>query len=310
MLGDVELGDVPAAERFRFMGGLTASALPVASPAAAGILGAPFLFSFRGGVEFVWGPQATPPQQPQQPQATQPSGFSLLPLKGLGGKSLFDESGEGEEQKEAGTTSEEAAEATSSSPSFRFFNDLGGIEEVTSGLKQVPCEQLPSGLVKVELTINGVLVPALLDTGSPITVLNAAAAEAVGLEVPPSRLPATPGQAGEKKNPLTGFMDSVKAAQAAASGEVLLIAGSDGAPVELRRAAACGGAALGDADLLVASSSADSTSSEPLRCYIGDLPGLAALNGLGASAGPAAVLGTDFLRRRDRLVLVNGEVFV
>ena len=32
--------------------------------------------------------------------------------------------------------------------------------------------------------------------------------------------------------------------------------------------------------------------------------------GLGADAGPAAILGTDFLRRRKRLMLVNGTVLV
>ena len=37
MLGDAEFADVPPGERQPFMGGLTASALPVASPAAAGL---------------------------------------------------------------------------------------------------------------------------------------------------------------------------------------------------------------------------------------------------------------------------------
>ena len=32
--------------------------------------------------------------------------------------------------------------------------------------------------------------------------------------------------------------------------------------------------------------------------------------GLGADAGPAAVLGTDVLRQRKRLVLQDGKVFV
>jgi len=46
------------------------------------------------------------------------------------------------------------------------------------------------------------------------------------------------------------------------------------------------------------------------RPYVGELPGLAALGGLGADAGPAAVLGTDVLRQRKRLVLQDGKVFV
>merc|ERR1719453_1109132 len=54
-LGECELGDKPAAERFTFMTGLTAAALQVASPANAGILGVAFLNCFPGGVEFRWG---------------------------------------------------------------------------------------------------------------------------------------------------------------------------------------------------------------------------------------------------------------
>ena len=46
------------------------------------------------------------------------------------------------------------------------------------------------------------------------------------------------------------------------------------------------------------------------RCYVGDLPGLAALDGLGADAGPAAVLGTDVLRRRPRMVYRASEVLL
>ena len=42
----------------------------------------------------------------------------------------------------------------------------------------------------------------------------------------------------------------------------------------------------------------------------GDLPGLAALGGLGADAGPAAVLGTDLLRRRPRMWYTASRVFL
>ena len=51
MLGTAELGDVPKAERVAFISGLTATALPIAAPAAAGLLGCSFLNSFPGGVE-------------------------------------------------------------------------------------------------------------------------------------------------------------------------------------------------------------------------------------------------------------------
>ena len=45
------------------------------------------------------------------------------------------------------------------------------------------------------------------------------------------------------------------------------------------------------------------------RPYVGELPGLAALGGLGAAAGPAAVLGTDTLRRRARLWVTRTHVY-
>ena len=46
------------------------------------------------------------------------------------------------------------------------------------------------------------------------------------------------------------------------------------------------------------------------RPYVGELPGLAALDGLGAAAGPAAVLGTDVLRTRPRLWYTPTRIFI
>ena len=45
-------------------------------------------------------------------------------------------------------------------------------------------------------------------------------------------------------------------------------------------------------------------------CFVGELPGLAALDGLGAKAGPAAVLGVDVLRTRPRMVYQAGRVLL
>jgi len=275
LLGTVEFGDLPAKERFKVMTGLTASALPVASPAAAGILGLPFLFSFRGGIEFIWGRAS--------PSPAQSPGL-------LGGarrpRSLFD--------KEEGTPV-----TPGDLPAITFFGDMKGIPQVTAGLHEVPCEQLPSGLVKVDLTLNGVVVPALLDTGSPITVLNAAAAKATGLQV----LEAPREDLGS--NPFKGLMNGFKEAREAASGEVLRIAGAAGQPIELRKGPPATFASLGKADLLHSS-----VDQQPLRCYVGDFPGLTALGGLGDGAEPAAVLGQDLLRRFGRLVLTDNRVLV
>jgi hypothetical protein len=37
--------------------------------------------------------------------------------------------------------------------------------------------------------------------------------------------------------------------------------------------------------------------------YVGELPGLAAMNGLGIDSPPAVVLGMDVLRKRPRMIL-------
>lgn len=230
LLGDCEL-DLP--ERVPFMGGLTASALPVATPAGAGLLGLPFLFSLPGGVEFRWGGDA---------------------------------------------------------PGLSLFGDSLGSEDLTDGLCEVEARQLPeSGLVACTLTVNGAAIPALLDTGSPITVLNDAAARAAGISVAP---PADASSAG----PFAELKAAAARARAAAKGDVLTIGGAGG-PVSLTKVPEPVQIALGDADIGLG------------RPYVGELPGLAALGGLGADAGPAAVLGADVLRQRARLVLRDSRVF-
>lgn len=40
-----------------------------------------------------------------------------------------------------------------------------------------------------------------------------------------------------------------------------------------------------------------------IQLYVGELPGLAALNGLGAESPPAVVLGMDVLRQRPSMLL-------
>jgi hypothetical protein len=216
MLGTAQLNDLPREERIDFCGGLTASALPVASPSGAGLLGVGFLFAFPGGVEFDWG---------------------------------------------------DAAAAVS--PSLTMFGDMVGTEDLMDGLCEVPARQLESGLVCVTMTINGVEIPSLLDTGSPITVLNAAAAEAAGIAMP---------QPEATINPFAKAKAAVEAAAAMASGEVAMMGGPNG-PITLRKIPEKAPIFLGAADIGAG------------RPYVGEFPGLAALGGLDADSGPAAVLG-------------------
>jgi len=259
LLGDAELGIQRESDdkdevddNFIFMQGLTASALPVASPAAAGLLSLSFFYCFEGGVEFVWGDQTT-------------------------------------------------------LPSITFYGSNTHLN--VNGMARVPFESLPVSLLpSVTISINGVEMPALFDTGSPITVLNAKAAEAAGIDTAIALTEPTDDK-DSGWNPFSKikatFQQAQELATATSRGDVLTIMGSDGNPVRLVKSK----------DPQTLSLKAE-TFDAPARqkedkqyatvgqthCYIGDLPGLAALGGLGDAAPPAAVLGMDFLRLRPRMV--------
>jgi len=178
---------------FVFMKGLTASALPVASPAAAGLLGLAFFYCFEGGVEFRWGIAST----------TETSGDNKV-----------------------------AEVDDDRIPSVTFH----GNDECLSldGLTRVPFESLPrSMLPAVTLCINGKEIPALFDTGSPITVFNSRAAQEAGIDTVISLDDLNPEIAGW--NPFTKIFISRDIATATSKGDILTIAGMGGAPIRLVR---------------------------------------------------------------------------
>ena len=235
-------------DEFIFMKELTASALPVASPAAAGLLGLAFFYCFEGGVEFNW-------------------------------------QGNGNDEP----------------PSVTFYGTDKGLD--VSDMTRVPFESLPvSMLPSVTININGKEIPALFDTGSPITVLNAKAAEEAGIatsipmdEVDPEK------QSREKGgwNPFSKLAANIESAKqiadATAKGDILTIAGSDGKPARLVRS-------MNQEIVKIKSSSGEDTDLGTSTLFVGDIPGLAALGGLGGDAPPAAILGMDFLRLRPKVV--------
>ncbi|KAI2513821.1 Aspartyl protease [Fragilaria crotonensis] len=110
-------------------------------------------------------------------------------------------------------------------PSVTFHSDdARSFESLQrSPITRIPITQLPSVMIKV----NGVEMPALLDTGSPITVLNAQAAAAAGIKT--VDLPSM----DEQKNPFSKLAASFKVAQAASRGEMLQLADGSGQPVNL-----------------------------------------------------------------------------
>lgn len=250
-------------DEFVFMKGLTASALPVASPAAAGLLGLAFFYCFEGGVEFAWGMSENPSNLDNDIQNIQV-------------------------------------------PSVTFH---GSDEHLNvDGMARVPFESLPvSMLPSVTICINGEEIPALFDTGSPITVLNARAAQAAGIETcipldevdPAKQSKAADGQSGW--NPFSKVAASIQSAKemakATARGDVLTIAGADGKPVPLIKSKS-----PENVNIKTSTVQSEYASIGEAQVFVGDIPGLAALGGLGGEAPPAAVLGMDLLRMRPRVV--------
>jgi len=253
MLGDSQLDGV--GEDFTFMQELTASALPIASPAAAGLLSLAFFNCFEGGVEFDWSSEQVMENGMQRP------------------------------------------------PSVTFYGQVdNNFTKILDDMTRVPIQSVPiTNLPSVIIKVNGIEMPALLDTGSPITVLNKQAAQQAGIETVE-----LPLQSKETNNPFAAaanrFKEAQATAQAAARGDVLTIAGAQGRPVNLLKSIGKARVALvGDSEVSFGDS----------NVYVGDIPGLAALSGIGVQSPPAVVLGMDVLRRRPKMLLRarNNEVY-
>lgn len=273
LLGDAQLEGATGLEDDKdalFITNLTASALPVANPMAAGLLSLAFFYTFPGGVEFTWG--AVDPKD---------------------GKTV------------------------TTPPSIAFLLDD---PPMLSETQRVQITSLPiTNLPTVTIRINGVSMPALLDTGSPITVMNAQAAKAANVKAVGGSGSSSPTEE-KSNNPFSAAMNKIKAAQAQAqaqaSGDVLTIQDSNGKRIELRKTlekvhvALEGGSSGNETD--GNSSISDSTGEEDTtdvvvdfgkgQIYVGDIPGLAAMNAIGVDAPPAVILGMDVLRIKPKML--------
>jgi hypothetical protein len=242
LLGDAQLQGFPD---FTFMTGLTASALPIASPAAAGLLSLAFMQSFTGGVDFIW---------------------------------------------EGGIRGGGVEPGEIVPPSITFHAD-SPTENVLKGRTRVELQRIPvTELLSVIVNINGVDMPALLDTGSPITVMNAQAAKIAGVE-------SAPDPAANNNNPLAALQSKFQQAQATSRGDILTIFGAGGKRVNLCKSTGK------EVNVSMDGSNGEKVQFGSGPVYVGDLPGLAALNGLGVESPPAVVLGMDILRRRPSMLL-------
>jgi hypothetical protein len=136
-----------------------------------------------------------------------------------------------------------------------------------------PLKALLGGLMTLEISINNVNMRALLDTGSPLTVLNEPACKLLGVD-----------EAEEDGDEVMGVK----------------IVGVDGSQSELRRL---------NKDVSVQVSSDNTKTTVSLgrgHVWSGTLAGIELIGRLGDNMGPdepAAVLGLDFLRNSYRMIL-------
>jgi Aspartyl protease len=300
-----------------FIQGLTASALPIASPAAAGLLSLPFFQCFEGGVEFCW------------QRGSSSIAKTLFPMKQFNN----DDDHRHHHHNNNNNRQDESYEDT---PFITFFGDENGDDVVGRHLAQhlarvelrpLPVTQLPSVMVR----INGIDILALLDTGSPITVLNQQAADLAGITTTATLSSSSSsssnnnnnnrGKPNKFKNPFASmaeqFQEAQALSQAAARGEVLTILGTNGQPTRLYKSIETATVSMPSKTTSTTATTTTTTMAQldetgenavvpfgPVPVYVGELPGLAALNGLmGVESPPAVVLGMDVLRTRPTMFL-------
>merc|ERR1711935_856488 len=187
-----------------------------------------------------------------------------------------------------------------SAPSIAFLrrDDSTYTSDLKRSLTRVPIDPIPlTQLPSVKIRVNGVEMIALLDTGSPVTVLNERTAEDAGIRTTKESTWNLFASAVNK------FKEAQATAEAAQNGDILMIGGIDGKPTNLYRSIGNGpGISLvgsaGEDVALDANGSGNSNG----NVYVGDIPGLSALNGIGVDSPPAVVLGMDVLRRRPKML--------
>lgn len=158
-------------------------------------------------------------------------------------------------------------------PTFCFYFDNSAAN--TKGMTRIPIEEI-FGLYTVTISINGMETMALLDTGSPITIVSTMAAAKAGIF-------AMGQDEGNERTTPNITMD-----------HRLLIGGIDGRPMEIVRSSSANiSVGVGNCHL----------GQGPV--HIGLIPALSVLESVaGTSRGtPSAILGLDFLRRAYRMII-------
>lgn len=152
---------------------------------------------------------------------------------------------------------------------FQFLGEATSLEK--DGFRMIPIERQPiTQLPLIRITINGVELMALLDTGSPVTIVHPDAATKANIEVQ--------NESNKSRNPFASLF-------AESNSQVLTIMGSDGKPTKLYPS-------KNPVEIAMFGQSV---------VYVGQVPGLAALDKQVKS--PDVILGTDVLKKIPKMIL-------
>ena len=178
-------------------------------------------------------------------------------------------------------------------PTFCFYFGTQlpqGPGSVTQDMVQVPLQSFFQ-LSTVEITVNGVVLKAMIDTGSPITVMSEEAAQRVGISTVSGGV--IRGPTGEKPHKELHHQK--------VGDPILHMGGVDGRPISVLRSSAdvhidVGGASLGDGPV-----------------YAGNIPALSFFQSIPTELmkmsdnnpddAPVAILGLDWLKRAYRIIM-------
>lgn len=167
-------------------------------------------------------------------------------------------------------------------PTFIFYFGKEVPDGATKGMVRVPVQEFFQ-LLTVTIQINGVDLPALLDTGSPITALSEEAAKRAGVSV-------VEDTDETERNSKVGVEQSI-------GDNVLHVGGVDGRPMKVIRSQSpvqikAGNFSLGEGPV-----------------YVGNVPALSFLTSVASGSdkeAPVAILGLDSLRKAYRVILSTG----
>lgn len=161
-------------------------------------------------------------------------------------------------------------------PTCIFYYGDATPPDALKNMVGVPLERLPVQIMSLVIEVNGVPVKAILDTGSPNTILTPEAAYRCGIEVYSDNM----------------APDDLPLRQQVVGATAM---GIDGNVFNLARSVNDVGVTAGGASL----------GATPI--FVGNLPGLEILNQFGMEYPPEAILGLDFLQRAYRIIVKIGD---